>query len=450
MTDETALVTVVIPVYNGGSFLAQAIESALAQTWPHLEVLVVDDGSHDGGETARTCRGYGDRIRYVRQENGGVASALNRGIAEMRGRYFSWLSHDDLYDPRRVEVHMRAILAETEAVITFGDFVAVGEDLSLLEEVETGRGYCDRAPLWAVLEGRINGCTVTLPRHCFERHGMFDEGLPTTQDSELWFRLAQHHRFVHVPGFLVRQRRHAGQGSRTPRHIEESNLLWIEMLERLSPETMRAQGGSELGFLIRAAAFLERTCYAGARAWVRRLIARRAAAVPVGVAVLATSPREALVTMAEMRASGLAVRFAVVDAARSPLDRLPVAAPDFAPGDGIPIIPPTGDLRSDIEAVLGALDADLIAFVPHGAGGDDLRRAFERLVRRPGLDAAPVHPARPDPTPPLAALEGLMIRRDALRRALAACPDRQDALAHTLGLASAMDLAAPAGAQGSR
>ena len=93
MTGEKPLVSIIIPVYNGANYLREAIESALGQTYGNCEVLVINDGSNDHGETEREALKFGDRIRYFKKENGGVASALNLGIRKMRGEYFSWLSH---------------------------------------------------------------------------------------------------------------------------------------------------------------------------------------------------------------------------------------------------------------------------------------------------------------------------------------------------------------------
>ena len=94
------LVSVVIPVYNGTNFLKEAIESVFAQTFTDYEILVVDDGSTDG--TWDLIQSYGPRVRGLHKENGGVASALNLGIREMRGTYFAWLSHDDLWLPEKL------------------------------------------------------------------------------------------------------------------------------------------------------------------------------------------------------------------------------------------------------------------------------------------------------------------------------------------------------------
>ena len=99
MSTQAPLVSIVIPVYNGASYLREAIDSALAQTYSDVEVIVVNDGSTDGGKTRDIASSFGDRIRYIEKVNGGVATALNLGIREMCGKFFSWLSHDDVYLP---------------------------------------------------------------------------------------------------------------------------------------------------------------------------------------------------------------------------------------------------------------------------------------------------------------------------------------------------------------
>src|SRR5689334_11837948 len=90
-------VSIVIPVFNGAQYLRSAIDSALGQTYRNTEIIVVNDGSSDFGQTERVALSYGSRIRYFSKSNGGVASALNFGIQQMRGELFCWLSHDDLY-----------------------------------------------------------------------------------------------------------------------------------------------------------------------------------------------------------------------------------------------------------------------------------------------------------------------------------------------------------------
>ena len=97
MKNFNPLVSIVIPVYNGSNYLREAINSALNQTYKNIEIVVVNDGSTDGGLTEQVAKSFGDKIRYFSKENGGCGSALNCGIDAMKGGYFSWLSHDDLY-----------------------------------------------------------------------------------------------------------------------------------------------------------------------------------------------------------------------------------------------------------------------------------------------------------------------------------------------------------------
>jgi glycosyltransferase involved in cell wall biosynthesis len=85
------MVSIVIPVYNGADFLREAIESALNQTYARIEVIVVNDGSTDGGKTEQIAASYGSRLRYVSRPNGGVAAALNTGVGVMAGDFLSWL-----------------------------------------------------------------------------------------------------------------------------------------------------------------------------------------------------------------------------------------------------------------------------------------------------------------------------------------------------------------------
>ena len=85
MNKFSPLVSIVIPVYNGSNYLAEAIDSALAQTYPNIEILVINDGSKDDGATKNLALSYGDKIRYFEKENGEVATALNFGIEKLNG-----------------------------------------------------------------------------------------------------------------------------------------------------------------------------------------------------------------------------------------------------------------------------------------------------------------------------------------------------------------------------
>jgi glycosyltransferase involved in cell wall biosynthesis len=260
-------VSIVIPVYNGADFLREAIDSALGQTYPNLEVLVVNDGSDDHGASAAIARSYAGRIRYFEKDNGGVATALNLGIAEMRGEYFSWLSHDDVYKPEKVATQIQLLEElENRDVVLYSDYDLIDERSRLLRTVRLDHDMLAAKPLYSVLRGSIHGCSTLVPRAAFERFGTFDPTLPTTQDYALWFKMARGLPFVHIPEPLVRSRWHTRQTSKThPSTLFEANALWMGFMESLSAEEMLALEPTVFAFFQKLGRFLETTPYEQAR-----------------------------------------------------------------------------------------------------------------------------------------------------------------------------------------
>lgn len=117
------LVSVIIPCYNAQDWIAETIDSCLAQTYPHVEIIVVDDGSTD--QTPTLLRAYGDTIRYVRQpRNQGGNAARNRGFDLSKGAYIQWLDADDLIRPEKL-AHQVRFLQETDYDIVYGDWQAL-------------------------------------------------------------------------------------------------------------------------------------------------------------------------------------------------------------------------------------------------------------------------------------------------------------------------------------
>lgn len=233
------VVSVVIPVYNGSKYLSQAIESALQQSYPDIEVLVVNDGSKDNGATDRIARQYGDRVRYFSKSNGGVASALNLAISHSSGQYISWLSHDDVYLPQKIESQIKAAVRYDGSVILFSDFEVIDSEGGKLREVRIDpadeRGFRPRL----MRSFPLHGCTLLIPKRAFQEVGLFDEKLRTTQDYDLWFKMARRYRFVHVPEILIQSRDHAEQGTKTLSkavRAEGANFYYKGMLELRSSE----------------------------------------------------------------------------------------------------------------------------------------------------------------------------------------------------------------------
>ena len=204
--DPSPLVSVVIPTYNQASYLRASIDSVLAQTYPAVEVVVVDDGSTD--ETPDILASYGDRIRAIRQTNHGAANALNHGIRESRGRYVCWLSSDDAFVPDKVARQVAAFEADPELGLSFMGFDTIDAQ---------GAFIADRSDLpwrhpdllvsvfWA---NPINGSTVMMPRAVMDEVGPFDEALRADVDAEMWFRVLAGHPAAHIPGVHLHYRVH--------------------------------------------------------------------------------------------------------------------------------------------------------------------------------------------------------------------------------------------------
>jgi len=201
-------VSVVIPCYNQARFLARAIESALAQTLPGLEVIVVDDGSTD--DTATVAERF-DRVRYHRQNNSGVAAARNTGLARARGDFVIFLDADDELLPNAAEIGAGALLATPAAAFTAGVAMPVdadGTELPFTRPVlhaDNARRYDELLTtnfMWTP------GC-VMFRRAIVGAAGGFDESLSGSADYALYLSLARHWP-VHWHGrAVVRYRRHA-------------------------------------------------------------------------------------------------------------------------------------------------------------------------------------------------------------------------------------------------
>lgn len=228
-------VSIVIPVYNGGNYLREAIDSALGQTYSNVEVLVINDGSDDGGQTERIGRSYGRKIRYISKVNGGVSSALNTGLANMSGEWFAWLSHDDFYGAERIAEHMKLAESVPDAKVIFGRQIFVDECSRLvrLAPFPVGDKFTGLADEWL-----IHACTMTIHRSCFDEVGGFNESNRTAQDCEMKFHLGTRFPFYLVQKAITYTREHSGRGTyqASAQHRSDLRQLADFIHEKLSLE----------------------------------------------------------------------------------------------------------------------------------------------------------------------------------------------------------------------
>lgn len=280
MTERAPLVSIVIPVYNGSNYLGEAIDSALKQTYKNIEILVINDGSNDDSATELIALSYGDKIRYFHKENGGLATALNYGIRQMRGEYFSWLSHDDLYEREKIQAQLDLLdsLEDKTTLVTCA-LILADEKGNEIDRYRPFYCYSEEQlsrPLFALFHGQIGECCLLIHKSHFKRVGVFDETIFTAQDYDLWFRIMRNQKLYFTREPLVKARCLAGQDKWrlfSP-HIEEYDRLWIRMLGQLTQQELCVVGGSEYEFYSDICSFLSSTPYAIASNYARARLAK--------------------------------------------------------------------------------------------------------------------------------------------------------------------------------
>ena len=246
-------ISIVIPAYNASNYLAEAIDSALAQTYSNYEIIVVNDGSKDDGATERVALSYGDKIRYFHKENGGSSSALNVGIENMTGEWFSWLSHDDLYMPEKLEKQIEYIKSlnidpsEMSRHIFFAASELIDAEGHVIRPYDAKKAFSISRKLEAVshnghlicepTEHNFHGCSCLIHRDAFKDVGRFDEKLRLLNDIDLWFRFYSSGYNVHyIPEPLVQGRVHGAQVSKSigySYHNPEQDMFWKRSLDWL-------------------------------------------------------------------------------------------------------------------------------------------------------------------------------------------------------------------------
>lgn len=253
----TPLISIVIPVYNGANFLAEAIESALAQSYSNLEIIVVNDGSDDMGDTRQVALSFGERIRYFEKENGGTSSALNLGISKMAGDYFAWLSHDDYYDPKCIARQVdRLSRLEDKHTITLTEVRAVDFDRGLLSPHSLYHHHRASYPtrndsrLYPVVYMKLHGCQMLIPRVAFHVVGLFDETVKVAQDFEYFGRL-----FRHFPNVLIPEVLGAARHSNNRQGVRNADLgsaeysrLFLDLVDTLTESEILEMAPTKLEF----------------------------------------------------------------------------------------------------------------------------------------------------------------------------------------------------------
>lgn len=220
-------VSVIIPTYNYGRFIAEAIQSVLRQTYHPVEIIVVDDGSND--ETRDVVNGFGERVKYVYQANAGVCAARNKGVAKSKGDVIAFMDADDSMESESLEKQI--VLFDEEGVglvhcglRLFDD--ETGETIEL--QLEGGEdGVADNLLLWEG-DGIAGPGAILVTREVFDSVDGFDTNMKVGEDWDFCYRVARRFKVRFVPEALVNYRSHATAAHRNVAEMERGMSRFYE------------------------------------------------------------------------------------------------------------------------------------------------------------------------------------------------------------------------------
>jgi|TARA_B100001964_G_C14230276_1_gene599677 glycosyltransferase involved in cell wall biosynthesis len=201
-------ISVILPVYNGEKYLAEAIESILAQTFRHFELIIVDDGSTD--RSLEIIEGHSDkRIHVIRNsENLGITKSLNIGLKKGKGEYVARHDADDVSLPNRLEEQLKYLEANLEVGVVGTNVYNIREDGTVV-----GSSSLDLEPTFEkLLKGnRIVHGSVMMRKHVLEEHNYYNEDFGCSQDYELWLRISKGYLIKNIKNPLYKLRSHKGR-----------------------------------------------------------------------------------------------------------------------------------------------------------------------------------------------------------------------------------------------
>jgi hypothetical protein len=201
--NTSSLVSIVLPTWNGDTYLEDAIASCLGQTWQNLELVIVDDGSTNPATAKILGRVSDSRVRIFRQEpNGGLPAALNRGFAEARGAYLTWTSDDNRFYPEAIE-KMLGFLRETNADFVYAPFRPVDENDEPVGE--PGLPPLDFLPI----QNCVGACFL-YSRQVMEMVGEYDTEARLAEDYDYWARAYKRFKMRRLDAVLYDYRFHGG------------------------------------------------------------------------------------------------------------------------------------------------------------------------------------------------------------------------------------------------
>lgn len=243
---KSPLVSVIIPAYNAEAFIERTLNSVLAQTYQTLEVLVVDDGSHDRTPTmVQAIAQTDDRVRFIQQTNAGVAAARNLGIQNAQGEFIAPIDADDLWYPDALEKLLaRFQVCDSQVGVVYAWTVDIDERDHYTGgfHATTINGNVYKTLICHYFLG--NASATLIRKSCLDHIGGYDTQLKAKnaqgcEDWDLYLRLAEHYKFGVVPEFLVGYRKVASSMSGDFSKMARSQQLMLQTIQHNHPEIPR-------------------------------------------------------------------------------------------------------------------------------------------------------------------------------------------------------------------
>lgn len=230
--DQTTLpgVSVIIPAFNYAEYLSFAIDSVLAQDYPIFELIVVNDGSTDA--TPQVLDQYQDKIRAIHQENQGLPTARNTGIQAAKFPLLAFLDADDAWRPgllMKIARALQSLPPETGIVACLSRTINHAGQTIRTRPATASTAHL-REIYWhdILLKTRFGSSGLTVARACFEKCGLFDTTLNSSEDRDMWLRIAEHFRVFLIHEDLALIRRHDRNMSTNPDRMKTNMLRVIK------------------------------------------------------------------------------------------------------------------------------------------------------------------------------------------------------------------------------
>jgi len=206
MMNNIPKISVIIPTHNRQNFLSRAIESVFSQTFCDFEMLIIDDGSTD--QTKEAVKKYivtqPDKIKYFYQDNKGPSAARNKGIQQASGEYVAFLDDDDEWLPDKLECQITGFSKNKNIGLAYTDYYIITEDLTAPHIHHCEEFNRAKFEKMFYVKNLISTPTIMARKECFEKLGLFDEGLEVAEDWDMWLRLFKQYDFLHIPQPLVK------------------------------------------------------------------------------------------------------------------------------------------------------------------------------------------------------------------------------------------------------